>query len=495
MNQNFVVSILEDENDGDFSAGDLSLREAIVLANETEGADTIVFDESLNGGTITFEKASDRELIINDSVAIQGLGQDNLTLDGGFIFDVAVNVDFALDGLNIIRGKIDNSGNLTFNNSTISQTINFDNPGDNGADNSAIISRGRAVISDSSIVDNSSNFAGNTGVFIESGTAIIEQSTIADNTAISVSGITIGDDATVDLINSTVANNLGRSFGGIDNDGSLNVVNSTVANNVTFSRGGEQVGQINNAGNTKLTSSIVASNNDSSLTELSGDGEYVSGGNNLISNGDNVSGFVDSDLVGTADNPIDPQLGELQDNGGSTPTQPLQEGSPAINAGSNPNNLETDQRGEGFERTVGDSTDIGAFEVQESTLGSEIRGTNGDELSGTVDNDVIFGLAGNDTLTGGNGGDTIDGGSGDDLVTGGDNNDIFVLNTEGGIDTISDFGNGNDLLGLPEEISFGDLSFSGSEIIFGDSTLAVLDLFDTTTLTESDFVSGDFLSI
>ena len=493
MNQNFVVSILEDENDGDFSAGDLSLREAIVLANETEGADTIVFDESLNGGTITFDEANDLELIINDSVAIQGLGQNNLTLNGGFIFTPQTDVDLSIDGLNLTGGKIDSFGNLTLTNSTISQTIGIEG---NSADNSAIISRGRAVISDSSIVDNSSNFAGNTGVFIESGMATIERSTIADNTAISVSGITIGGDATVDLINSTVANNLGRTIGGIDNDGSLNVVNSTVVNNATFSRGGDRIGQINNTGNTKLTSSIVASNNDSSLTDLSGDGEYVSGGNNLISNGDNVGSFVDSDLVGTADNPIDPQLGELQDNGGSTPTRALQEGSPAINAGSNPNNLETDRRGEGFERTVGDSTDIGAFEVQESTLGSEIRGTNGDdELSGTVDNDVIFGLAGNDTLTGGNGGDTIDGGSGDDLVTGGDNNDIFVLNTEGGIDTISDFGNGNDLLGLPEEISFGDLSFSGSEIIFGDSTLAVLDLFDTTTLTESDFVSGDFLSI
>ena len=36
-----VVSTVEDENDGDFSAGDLSLREAIALA---EAGETISFD-------------------------------------------------------------------------------------------------------------------------------------------------------------------------------------------------------------------------------------------------------------------------------------------------------------------------------------------------------------------------------------------------------------------------------------------------------------------
>ena len=41
MNQELIVSILEDENDGNFSAGDLSLREAIAIA---ESDNTITFD-------------------------------------------------------------------------------------------------------------------------------------------------------------------------------------------------------------------------------------------------------------------------------------------------------------------------------------------------------------------------------------------------------------------------------------------------------------------
>ena len=54
MNEKLIVSILEDENDGNFSAEDLSLREAIAQANEQEGADTITFDSNLSGGRDRF---------------------------------------------------------------------------------------------------------------------------------------------------------------------------------------------------------------------------------------------------------------------------------------------------------------------------------------------------------------------------------------------------------------------------------------------------------
>ena len=41
-----------DEFDFDVSVGDLSLTEAIAIANEAPGADTITFDSSLAGGSI-----------------------------------------------------------------------------------------------------------------------------------------------------------------------------------------------------------------------------------------------------------------------------------------------------------------------------------------------------------------------------------------------------------------------------------------------------------
>ena len=58
----------------------------------------------------------------------------------------------------------------------------------------------------------------------------------------------------------------------------------------------------------------------------------------------------------------DPLLGPLGFNGGPTRTQALLAGSPAINTGSNPLGLMTDQRGPGFPRVVGGAPDIGAYE-------------------------------------------------------------------------------------------------------------------------------------
>ncbi|MGD1918399.1 MAG: choice-of-anchor Q domain-containing protein [Pleurocapsa sp.] len=220
-----VVSTLEDENDGDFSEGDLSLREAIILANENQGDDTIKFDNSLTGGTITFNESQERNLTINESVLIEGLGQDNLTLDGGFIFNITPEVgNVIIDGLNLTGGKIDGFGQFRLSNSKISQTI------ETGSDNSAIISRDRSVIFNSTISDNSGG--SNVGILVESGTTAIEGSEIANNQADQgQSGIIVGSEGTVNIINSTIANNRGRSIAGIDNNGRLNITSSSVVGN------------------------------------------------------------------------------------------------------------------------------------------------------------------------------------------------------------------------------------------------------------------------
>jgi hypothetical protein len=66
--------------------------------------------------------------------------------------------------------------------------------------------------------------------------------------------------------------------------------------------------------------------------------------------------------VGTADNPIDPVLGPLQDNGGPTRTMAPLVGSPALDAGDNTDAPPTDQRG--APRIAQGTIDIGAYEVQ-----------------------------------------------------------------------------------------------------------------------------------
>jgi hypothetical protein len=98
-------------------------------------------------------------------------------------------------------------------------------------------------------------------------------------------------------------------------------------------------------------------------------GTVISQGYNLSSDaGGGVLTNV-TDLMHT-----DPMLGPLQANGGPTWTHALLPGSPAIDRGFNFSGSLTDQRDEGFARTLddlfvpnalgSDGTDIGAYEVQ-----------------------------------------------------------------------------------------------------------------------------------
>jgi Ca2+-binding RTX toxin-like protein len=119
-----------------------------------------------------------------------------------------------------------------------------------------------------------------------------------------------------------------------------------------------------------------------------------------------------------------------------------------------------------------------------------LEGDNGnDSLYGGDGNDTLLGGNGEDLLVGGAGNDFLNGGKGDDILTGGTGRDTFVLEKAAGRDTITDFSLGQgDKIGL-SGLSFSQLSFSGNEIRFGNQTLAILTGFDTTTLTQNNFVS------
>ncbi|WP_082705070.1 Hint domain-containing protein [Tritonibacter horizontis] len=73
-------------------------------------------------------------------------------------------------------------------------------------------------------------------------------------------------------------------------------------------------------------------------------------------------------------------------------------------------------------------------------------GSGADSIDASADSagaDLNAG-AGSDTVIGGSGDDTIAGGAGDDSITGGDGDDLFVLETSGGRDTITDFDTSDD---------------------------------------------------
>ena len=153
-----------------------------------------------------------------------------------------------------------------------------------------------------------------------------------------------------------------------------------------------------------------------------------------------------------------------------------------------------------FDYTLSDGslTDIGNVTV---AVGNNLSGGNGDDLlNGTAGNDslsggngqdTLNGSAGNDTLNGGNGADKLTGGTGNDFLTGGSASDTFIFAAKDGTDTITDFNDGLDYIGLSGGLTFGALSFSGSNIIITSTNeiLATLTGINTTTLTSADFLT------
>ncbi len=89
-----------------------------------------------------------------------------------------------------------------------------------------------------------------------------------------------------------------------------------------------------------------------------------------------------------------------------------------------------------------------------------------------VTNDALYGDEGSDRLWGDDGDDILRGGLGNDILTGDDfsggtGDDVFVLALGAGTDIITDFGNGNDKIGLAEGLTFADLAITGA----GDNML------------------------
>jgi hypothetical protein len=222
------------------------------------------------------------------------------------------------------------------------------------------------------------------------GSLTLCDSTVANNLAGGTGSSAIGGGVcvagrgtAVAVVNCTIAGNTVRQFqysghvltgtgGGIGVQGgstlwaggTLTLVSSTVAGNgADTAGGGLWVSTMRTR--VSLTNTLIAGN--TAPTSPDACGPILASASNLIGNGDGSSGLINGTLgnqVGTTASPIDPKLGPLQINGGSTPTMAIQSGSPALDTGSNTNSPDYDQRGTGFARVVGAGIDIGAFEAQ-----------------------------------------------------------------------------------------------------------------------------------
>jgi predicted outer membrane repeat protein len=343
----FIVS-----NSNDSGIG--SLRQAILDANSTIGADVIQFDSSLANQSIYITSGV---LPVTDSLTINGLGADLLTIDaqGNSTifsidnFNVVNRADVVIDGLTITGGS-----------SSLGSSDIYGYAG-------AIFNDDNLTVSNSLIVNNQGIQGG--GIFTTfNGNLNVISSTIANNTARNIGG-GIYSSGQVQVVNSTISGNVsGRDGGGLGTTAffTQTLTNTTITGNVAIDGGGLYSSPF--FSNIALNNSIVAGNIDTDVTIT--DSPDVSG--NFSSNTHNIIGFLQgssgltSDLViPNTDQILNPFLSY---DGSPTPTHALVVGSPAIDAGENtsvPAGINTDQRGIGFSRIVNQVVDIGAIEQQQ----------------------------------------------------------------------------------------------------------------------------------
>lgn len=263
-----------------------------------------------------------------------------------------------------------NNGTLMMTESTVSgnQTGNGGDggpapgggpPGGTGGYGGGIFNAGSATLVNTTV---SANLTGKGG------------GTMFGNDSIPGLGGGISNGGTLILNNSTISGNktgedpLIRSYtggGGIYGAGQMTITNTTITNNGSVNGGGIYL-----SGTATLGSSIVAGNS----AFLKGPdifGMAQSVGYNLIGDGRDAiitpNPGAGPDLHGPAN------LNPLAHNGGPTLTHLPRRDSPAIDNGKNFGGTNTDQRGDGFARTVdladdaypnaADGTDIGAVEL------------------------------------------------------------------------------------------------------------------------------------
>lgn len=118
-------------------------------------------------------------------------------------------------------------------------------------------------------------------------------------------------------------------------------------------------------------------------------------------------------------------------------------------------------------------------------------------LTGGSNADFLYGHDGNDALSGGGGNDYLNGGHGNDLLSGGSGIDTFAFNFGDGLDTVTDFTHGTDIITLH---NYGVTSFAALQplmsqfnstdtlIAFDDQNHILLQNVQMSSLTAGDFV-------
>ncbi len=349
--------------------GQISLREALIAANQNADVDEIVLGSGVYSITISGKdnSAAKGDFDILQSVVIRGAGAELTRIDARSIdrvFDVLASSTLTMSDITVTGGltdkdsqtgagfQVDTNASLVLNRVLVSG---------NAAkrDGAGIANAGTVTLTEVSITGNTATRDG--GGLFNSGTATIERTTFSANKAASGGAIKhTGTGLTV--TNTTISGNTATSSGGgLALAGPATIVNATIALNTASGSG---AGLLVTSGTTSVQNTLFASNLLVSNTSANISGTITSLGNNLS-----------SDLTGALTQPtdlrgVDPQIEALAANGGFTHTHALKQTSVAIDSGSSVGTSATDQRSMSRDGNV----DIGAYEYDRAFLAtSETR--------------------------------------------------------------------------------------------------------------------------
>lgn len=313
-----------------------------------------------------------------DHVLIVGAGADATVLDGSYqrgLLQVA-GVDLVLADMTLQKGEVDSGGGAVSLTSGASLTASFcrfvdNHASGNGGDGGALYIGGgsAAELEDCLLSGNSASHSGG-AIDLYDGTLTVRRALFTGNLAQFGAAFTMNTDASAEVVNTTLSDNV-NTIGGVighDSTATLRLVHCTVTgNSSTASNYTAGLLLYDAKARYVLTNSIVAGN---TLPEQAPSDCFDNnpGPSALITlEGHNVLDVEtcsptptgEGDLVG---NDIDAY--DAYDLGGFTPTVPLIPADPAVDAADPTWCPEVDQRGQ--PRPQGAGCDVGAFELEAS---------------------------------------------------------------------------------------------------------------------------------
>jgi hypothetical protein len=241
-----VVNTTDDTTTGAEPPGDLSLRDAVNLANALSGAETITFDSAVFAKPQTITLAG-RQLELTDTTGTETIAGPAaaLTVSGGGlsrVFQVDAPVTASISGLTI-------TGGMT------------------GGDGGGLYNLGTATLTNCTVTGNSAGAGG--GIFNNS-TLAVSNSTLSGNSATgSGGGLDNASGATATVTGSNVKKNSAGVGGGIANQGTLTVDSSTISKNTATSAGG---GISTTGGGVNISNSVI------NLNQVNSSGTALGGG-------------------------------------------------------------------------------------------------------------------------------------------------------------------------------------------------------------------------